>query len=463
MFKPIKKSLVSIISLFGIFMFLFFIQIAEAENETPENIIYMIGDGMGSSHLTLSRVLIGPMNMNRFSNGGMVMTYSANELITDSAAGGTALATGYKTNNGVISLAADGKELKTALEVAKERGKATGLVTTTRITHATPASFYAHVKDRNKEDAIAEQLIYAGIDIFFGGGMSYLLPSSAEGSKRKDNLDLINELKNMGYEIVKDRSGLLNVNVNNDLVAGIFSLSHMSYELDRKENEPSISEMTKKAIEVLSNSRDGFFLMVEGGRIDHAAHANDAASVFAETLAFDKAVGVVLDFAISDRNTLVVVTADHSTGALTLGKGMQQWYNPTILRQTNASFEENLFPALLDGGNIVELFANDYGITNLTNKEIENINSALQTGDLDVIKVALGEVVTARTNIYFASIEHEGSAVPLLTYGPGAFGGFLDNTQVGKRVKSLLSQEKELLYQNYGGYLFNNITPLPTQ
>jgi alkaline phosphatase len=439
MLESIKKGLVGLSFLLGMLIPLFPIQAEGVEGKTPKNIIYMIGDGMGIAHVTLTRIINGPLNMDRFSYGGAVITYSANDLITDSAAAGTALATGYKTNNGMISQNPKGEKLKTALEVAKENGKATGIVTTTRITHATPAVFYAHIGDRDEEDRIAEQLANAGVDVIFGGGESYFLPSYAEGSKRKDNLNLINRLKNIGYEVPEDRNGLLKVSDTH--VAGLFSPSHMSYELDRHENEPTIAEMTQKAIELLSKNDDGFFLMVEGGRIDHAAHANDAAGVVAETLAFDKALGVALDFAKSNLNTLVVVTADHSTGGLTLGKGIKQWYNPDILKNADISFE-NFVPLLMDGGNTRELFANHYGITDLTDNELKKIGEVLKAGGTEAIEATLGEVIAARTNIVFTTINHDGSAVPLFTYGLGAFGGFLDNTEVGEKINELLLTKK---------------------
>lgn len=414
-----------------------------AENSAPENIIFMIGDGMSVSHVTLTRIATGNLNMDEFSDGGIVTTYPlpSSGWITDSAAAGTALATGYKTNNGIISQTPEGEKLKTALEMAREAGKSTGIVTTSKITDATPACFYAHTAGRSNEDEIAEQLSTAGVDVILGGGLGYFMPSGNEGSKRKDSLDLTSEFERAGYKFVRDREELLGV--DKAPVIGLFTPSYMSFELDRKENEPSIAEMTEKAIELLSSSKKGFFLMVEGGRIDHEAHANDAAGVITEIKAFDDAVGVALDFAKRNGNTLVVVTADHSTGGMVLGSGTKQWYKPEILENADISFES--FAPLLIGEqqNTRDLFESHYGITDLTEGEIESIAETVKTGDLYTIESAIAQVVSARTNIVFTTTQHDGGAVPIFAYGPGAFGGFMDNAEVGTEVKTLLMQEED--------------------
>jgi alkaline phosphatase len=413
-----------------------------AEDGMPENVIFMIGDGMGVSHVTLTRVATGDLNMDKFPYGGIVTTYplSSSGLITDSAAAGTALATGHKTDNGVISQIPTGEKLKTAFEAAVESGKSAGIVTTSKITDATPACFYAHTAGRSNEDEIAEQLLISGADVILGGGLGYFLPSGTEGSKRKDNLNLTSEFEKEGYQFVRDRKELLKA--EEAPVIGLFTPSYMSFELDRGENEPSIAEMTQKAIELLSQSKNGFFLMVEGGRIDHEAHANDAAGVIAEIKAFDKAIGLALDFASSNRKTLVVVTADHSTGGMVLGSGTKQWYKPELLR-SDISFES--FAPLLTGEqqNMRDLFERHYGITDLTDEEMNNIAETVKGCDLYTIESAIAKVVSARTNIVFTTTQHDGGAVPLFSYGPGAFGGFMDNTGVGSSIKEMAAHKEE--------------------
>jgi len=182
--------------------------------------------------------------------------------------------------------------------------------------------------------------------------------------------------------------------------------------------------------------------MVEGGRIDHEAHANDAAGVIAEIKAFDKAIGLALDFANSNRKTLVIVTADHSTGGMTLGSGTKQWYKPELLR-SDISFES--FAPLLTGEqqSMRDLFERHYGITDLTDEEMSNIAETVKGGDLYTIESAIAKVVSARTNIVFTTTQHEGGAVPLFSYGPGAFGGFMDNTEVGSSIKAMAAHKEE--------------------
>ncbi|MDY6984923.1 MAG: alkaline phosphatase [Candidatus Thermoplasmatota archaeon] len=427
----------SVIVFIAVLLALSFVTV-RAESSEPKNVIFMIGDGMGVNHITLTRTVDGELNMDKFPYGGIVTTHSMNSLITDSAAAGTALATGYKTNNGIISQTPDGKKLKTSLETAKEAGKSTGLVTTTRITHATPAVFATHIDDRDKENEIAEQLLMAGVDVLLGGGLRHFLPAG-EG-KREDSLNLVSEFINAGYTFVDDREGLFAA--ESSPLLGLFTMSHMSYELDREEEEPSVAEMTEKAIELLSRNEEGFFLMVEGGRIDHAAHANDAASVVADTIAFDDAVGKALDFAREDGETLVVVTADHSTGGLTLGSGAEQWYNYEPLKDISTSFES--FAPLLNGQNTGELFEIYFGISP-GEEEIKRIDEAVKTEDLYAIEDSIAHVVSARTNIVFTTTQHDGGAVPIFAYGAGAesFSGFMDNTDVGAGIKEMAVHGEE--------------------
>jgi len=427
----------SAIVLIAVLLALSFVTV-RAESSEPKNVIFMIGDGMGVNHVTLTRAVAGELNMDKLPYGGIMTTYSMDSLITDSAAAGTALATGYKTNNGIISQTPEGEKLKTSLEAAKEAGKSTGLVTTTRITHATPAVFATHIDDRDKENEIAEQLLTAGVDVLLGGGLRHFLPAG-EG-KREDSLNLVSEFINAGYTFVDDREGLFTA--DSSPLLGLFTMSHMSYELDREEEEPSIAEMTEKAIELLSKNEEGFFLMVEGGRIDHAAHANDAASVVADTIAFDDAVGKALDFARANGETLVVVTADHSTGGLTLGSGAEQWYNYEPLKSISISFES--FAPLLNGQNTKELFESYFGIS-LREEEIEMIDEAVKTKDLYAIEASIAQVVSARTNIVFTTTQHDGGAVPIFSYGPRAesFSGFMDNTEVGAGIKGMAAHREE--------------------
>lgn len=309
---------------------------------TAKNVILLIGDGMGFPQLTLARIekageslsQYGPLDL--FMDGmdatGYVSTSSANSFVTDSAPAATAIATGNKTNNGVIGQDAtavqgkmDGKNLTSILEMAEEAGLSTGLVTTTRITHATPAAFYAHVNNRDNETEIADQLLMGNIEVILGGGLQYFLgrndtDSAGNFGKRGDGRNLLSEFVSQGYIAVYNGSAFQNLDVlKTDKVLGLFGSSHMLYEPEREESaEPSLADMTEKAISILSRNPKGFFLMVEGGRIDHASHERNLTKTVADTLAFDEAVNASLSFASLDNHTLVIVTADHECGGLVL-------------------------------------------------------------------------------------------------------------------------------------------------
>jgi alkaline phosphatase len=272
--------------------------------------------------------------MDGMEQTGMVKTSSANSLVTDSAPASSAMATGEKTNNGVISQNSaaiqgkrDGENLTTILEMAEESGLSTGLITTTRITHATPAAFYAHVDNRDNESEIADQLLASGVEVILGGGLQYFTGENdtdplGNYGKRGDERDLLNEFESQGYALVYNGSSFQRVDSNTtERLLGLFDSSHMQYDLERlsgEERDPSLADMTSKTISILSRNPKGFFLMVEGGRIDHAGHERNISKNVADTLAFDEAVKVATDFASLNNDTLVIVTADHECGGLVL-------------------------------------------------------------------------------------------------------------------------------------------------
>ncbi len=288
-----------------------------------KNVILCIGDGMGINQVTLAGTKVGgpggKLHMERFPISGLVRTYSANSRVTDSAAAGTALACGVKTDNGMIGMTPNEQGYCSILEAAQARGMATGLVVTCTMTHATPASFGSHVKSRKSEPAIAEQLIANRINVLFGGGRKYFLPKSDPNSGRKDDTDLITRAKEAGYAYAQTASELQSANDSH--VLGLFQFD----ALTTAEPEPSLAFLTRKAIRVLKRAnlnsidgRYGFFLMVEGSQIDWECHANKAAGAIRQTLLFDQAVEAAADFALKDGRTLVIVTADHETGGMTL-------------------------------------------------------------------------------------------------------------------------------------------------
>ncbi len=286
----------------------------------PRNIILFIGDGMGEVHRTAARWvqvgLAGELNMDDFPVSGFAHTASANNAITDSAAGATAIATGVRTNNGWVSIAPDHSLLTTILEYARAEGKSAGLVTTVQIYHATPAAFASHVENRDDYDDIAVQLLQEGVEVLLGGGENKFLPASASGcfgpGTRIDSENLISQAIAAGYEHVCSATDLAAMDPSTTpRLLGLFADDGMS-----RPYAPDLATMTQRSIDVLSRDPQGFFLMVEGGQIDWASHSNDGQNAISDTLGFDQAVAVGKAFAATAGNTIVIVTADHETGGM---------------------------------------------------------------------------------------------------------------------------------------------------
>ena len=284
----------------------------------PRRVILLIGDGMSFNHVALARHRTvgagGRLYMERMPVLGLVRTYSANRLITDSAAAATALACGVKTDNGRIGTTPDDTPWQSILERARDKGFRTALVATSTISHATPAGFAAHVESRGSEADIAAQMIDNRVDILLGGGRKHWLPAPHGG--RKDDRNLTEEARAAGYRIAYSRDQLAALQPGP--VLGLFADEGMTTYAP----EPSLAEMTRTALDLLNAKSDWFapdprfFLMVEGSQIDWAAHANDTDNTVRQTLLFDMAVREALDFARRDKRTLVIVTADHETGGL---------------------------------------------------------------------------------------------------------------------------------------------------
>jgi len=276
----------------------------------PRNIIFMIGDGMGTAQiyagLTANR---GHLFLDNFKHVGFSKTQSASHYITDSAAGGTALSSGYRTYNGAIGVDTDTVAHQTVLEIAEEQGKATGLISTSAITHATPASFIAHQPSRNMYEAIAGDFLKTDIDVFIGGGYKHF-------ADRKDSTDLTVELKKNGYTVLQNMDDI--ENVKSGKLAGLTASEHNPVASERNDMLP---RATETALSILSQNKKGFFMMVEGSQIDWGGHQNNTNYVVEEMLDFDQAIGKALEFAAKDGETLIVITADHETGGMAITGG----------------------------------------------------------------------------------------------------------------------------------------------
>ncbi|MBU1259681.1 MAG: alkaline phosphatase [Planctomycetes bacterium] len=288
-----------------------------------KNVILFIGDGMGPEQVKAAGMYAnGAPNslcFELFPYKSTMTTYSADNAVTDSAAAGTAIATGYKVNNSVVSKAipGDSGELLTRLEYAKLQGKKTGLVTTTYMSHATPACFGAHENSRDNYTAIViDYLNQTKPNILFGGGANGITSSAAIAA---------------GYTVVTDRASLNSLDTDTaDFISGQFGSTHLPYEYDGLGTLPHLSEMTTVALNILDNEPNGFFLMVEGGKIDHAGHNKDLERNVFETIEFANSVQVAIDWSDGGDDTLIIVTADHETGGLTVIQNNGQGQFPTV-------------------------------------------------------------------------------------------------------------------------------------
>jgi alkaline phosphatase len=416
-----------------------------SSNEPPParpSVIFFIGDGMGMSQVTLGRVAAQARgedyHFDRFRTIGLASTRSANWVVTDSAAAATALSSGFKTNNQAIGVDPEGKPLKTILEVAHEAGLATGLVTTTRITHATPACFVAHVQDRDEEGPIAGQIVEAARkgypEVLIGGG------------RRQFNAEQQAALREAGYSLVLEPGDF--AAAKGPKLAALMADSHLPYAIDRPAGDPSLTDLTRKAVEVLSMKEGPFFLMVEGGRIDHACHEHDAATCAFDQLDFDRAVGWAFSQATERADLLVVVTADHATGDL----GIAETVKLDKLLAVKAS-AELLTRKDVDTGDADQALAFVDAVKAATGVELTPDETRVIWTPVNkyYARTKLGHIVSSRYGVEFYDVElqetqhtnthgHDGAMVGVFAVGAGAnrFAGVYENTEIPRRIAQIM-------------------------
>ncbi len=435
------------------FILLFFafisINISLFSQSRIKNIIFMIPDGTSVDLLALARW---------YNNGqllavdpyicGLVKTHCSDTPIGDSAPTGSTYSTGHLSQTGFVATypekVMDGMNIIntnkekafspmfTILEAAKLQCKSTGLVFTCYFPHATPADFSAHSQNRDNYELLSKQMVYNNIDVVFGGGMSYLLPE-----KRKDKLDLTKVLKQNGTTLIQTPSQMNAF--TGKKIWGLFAPKSLRNDIDRDTTkEPSLAEMTVKAIEILSKDTNGFFMMVEGSKVDWSAHDNDPIGMVTEFLAFDKAVNAAIEFAKRDGNTIVVVCPDHSNSGISIGnrKSNNNYDNITLrqliepLQKAKKTAEAIYFLISEKSTNeeIVNVFKIEYGINDLKQSEIDTINSyfkyskqikdsLLKKNPLDIVKIT-SSIITSRTYIGFTTYGHTGEDVFLSIYDP---------------------------------------------
>ena len=419
-----------------------------------KNVILLMTDGTSATHITLTRWFKGaPLALDSILVGGL-RTYSAESIITDSAPAATAFATGYKSNSkfigvlpekttvpGVAPIAAGDqyKPVATVLEGARLLGKSVGLVATSQVQHASPAGFSAHTPFRDRYDLIAKQQVYGNIDVVFGGGRQYLLPKE-QGGTRTDSLNLVEVLKQHGYPVLETRDELLKF--KGKKAWGLFAPEAMMYDLDRQTlgpQEPSLAEMTAKAIETLSKNEKGFFLFVEASKVDWAAHANDPMGVISDLLAYDEAVDVALEFAKNDGNTLVMAFADHGTGGMSIGrKEFYKIYDKLPYATVLAPLKQAMFTgegmdriigADRSEFNIRIQMMQNFAVDDLTDEEIIAIQKAPRKRAFATV---VGPILSKRAAIGWIYTGHTGEDLFLYAFGPNKPTGLIENTDIAK-------------------------------
>lgn len=425
------KTILAIFLLFGTPFFPPWKGEENHSNSAKKNVIFMVVDGTNADVITLARHYKGkPLALDSILTGG-VKTYSFQSAITDSAAAASAMATGHKTLKDYIGMVPyqdvdgkiSGRPVANILEAAKAKGLATGIVATAPVQHATPAAFSSHTLSRYNMHEIGKQQAHQNIDILLGGGKKY--------SSVNDDRDV--QIVHTKSELDKAKGTSLH---------GFFAEEEMAYDIDRailKPQEPSLADMAKKALGILSDHPNGFFLFIEGSKVDYAGHKNDPVGMISELLAFDAAVGEALAFAKKHPNTLLIAVADHGNSGLTMGNGQtDQTYAETPVDK----FVKPLQKASLTVTGAVSLLKNDrsnleevlhlYGLDGLEQSKIKRIRESKN------IEKELVSVMAERAHLGFTTRGHSGEDVFLYSYGPKKPTGLINNTDLPAKVAAHL-------------------------
>jgi len=414
---------------------------ANSATRQAKNVIFMVSDGMCFSVLTAAQTYL--TRTEKRSSHWMKMygelpvvrslceTDSASGIVTDSAAAASCWGIGERINNGVLNVTPDGRTPVTLVQKMNAAKKRCGLVTTATATHATPAGFATTVTRRSDQKAVASQYLERGVDVVLGGGMIYFSD------------DLVADYRKAGYGVALNRGQLL-ADTGKAPLLGLFSKSHIPFEIDRlnsaelRASTPTLSEMTKVALQRLGSAPEGFFLMVEGGRIDHAAHANDGAAAIREQVAFDETIATVLAFVDKNPDTLLIITTDHGTGGFNVnGLGNEDFLTiapayvestPAFDRLTGFTSSLELLKAETKGFSPKDFVAAAEKVTGLSFKS-EDRAKIISTK-------TLSEALMKYTSIGWTSNNHTGEMVEFCTYGPGSqlFTPHLRNDQVHAKI-----------------------------
>jgi alkaline phosphatase len=434
--------------------------------QPPKNIIIMFADGAALTQWEFGRYSSERLRKQPFAvtdvvfkQGvlGLLTTHSANSMVTDSAAAATAMAIGVKTDNFMIGVTPDGKPGKNAVEAARAAGKRVGLVTTTTVYDASPASFSVHAGNRGEAQLIVDQYLALEPDVLFGGGADYFLPTGTLGGKRKDGKDVIAAFAAKGYQVVRN-TGELNA-ATSSRVLGLFAEDDMGYELDRDPvTTPSTAEMTAAALRTLSQSSpNGFLLFVENQNPDNAGHDNDISALMHAMWAFDDAVKVALEFQRRNSDTLVIVTADHETGGLSITYALKdlillsrqnrfyagQAHLESISRITMSQNAVSKRLGRKPSSEMLDQLLSQHFPGFRLDDDLREAILKQRPVELNFSRLtpnALGRMVSRQSGFYWGTAGHTTEPVAVGAIGPGAalFRGYQDNTDFGKHLHRLI-------------------------
>lgn len=452
--------------------FLAFVVVAQAD--APKYIFLFIGDGMSAAQRMVAEEFVNktngePLVMNKFPYQVMTRTRAADSILTDSAAAATAIACGVKANCLSLGVNPKNERVESVAEIAKRKGRKVGILTNVTIVHATPAGFYAHIRDRSDSYAIALDLVNSGFDFFAGGGM-YGKENDTKHKLYKGNIFELAQKK--GYTLIRDSEGMKSLKPGGKVWCA-FGDKAMPYAIDEDYSMyPGLDEMLAKGIELLDNP-NGFFIMCEGGLIDYCSHANDAAAAIRETVVLDNAVRVALKFQEKHPDdTLIIVTGDHETGGMAMGYvGAGGRFNVKLLKDQKiavGTFSEMVKKMIaakkleITFEEVEPLVVEKFGLKKLNDKERSALKEAFNA-DIDMVKrnikdtkahnvrrvylfaQAVKNVLNSRAGIGWSSFSH--TALPTLTTakGPGAdiLFGIVENSDLGTRLKQLVAGEWE--------------------
>ncbi|WDE03146.1 alkaline phosphatase [Thalassomonas viridans] len=448
-------------------LFLCMSSITYAKTSAPENIIMIVGDGMGPAYASAYRYFHDNPNTPEIEQTvfdrhlvGMSSTYPAqvSGVVTDSAAGATALATGIKSYNGAIGVDVDKKPLESVLVWAKKQGKKTGIVVTSRINHATPASYLSHNESRRNYDEIADSYVDDTLngqfkaDLMLGGGWKHFI---------REDRNLVNEFKQAGFHYLDSYAGLSKL-PKNQPVLGLFADAGLPWALDDS-NKHRLSAMTKAATAHLEN-KNGYFMLIEASQVDWGGHSNDIAAAMAEMDDLAKTLEFLETYVEKNPNTLVVLTADHSTGGFTIGAHGEYAWRPEVLRTMTMSPEtiaEKLSEKAINQAYAKSLFKFALTEVELAQLQLDKAEAAAEVKAYEAAKAAgkakkmaepeqvasvletsVKQLIDKRTNTGWTSGGHTGVDVPVFAFGPQSerFNGLQDNTDIAKKIFTLLGK-----------------------